>query len=243
MDELRPLQGKCSCGRNQYAVQLPQTPPNPEQRAQVYFSSSSSHRRHQAAPLTAFLRIPLAWYHSTTHSFYPDENHSNIRRTYTPPSLPQSKHIFCGFCGTPLSFWSEDPPEEAEYISLTLGSLVAEDLHALEERGFLPKEAAQDAFEEKDQIKEDAVVRASATDFEVEGVPWFETMVQGSRLGGVVRGSGGRARSKDGRVRVEWEIVEWDEDGGTDGADGGLAKRKIDELEKDGVHTDLEMRN
>lgn len=75
-------------------------------------------------------------------------------------------------------------------------------------------------------------------------LPWFETLVAGSRLGGfMLRHSHGilereRAVGSSG-VRVEWEIVEWDaagedkdmEDGG--GADVGVLKRKMDDREAD----------
>ena len=50
-----------------------------------------------------------------------------------------AKRHFCGFCGTPLSYWSENPKSEAEFISLTLGSLVGDDLRDLDELGLLPE--------------------------------------------------------------------------------------------------------
>src|SRR2546421_6283673 len=100
--------------------------------------------RSQAAPITSWLRIPLDWYHSTTYAFFPDETHSSIRRTYTHPRYPDTKRYFCGFCGTPLSYWSERPPLEKNFIYLTLGSLVAEDLRDLEELGLLPEEKIEE---------------------------------------------------------------------------------------------------
>ncbi len=67
----------------------------------------------------------------------------------------------------------------------------------------------------------------------VGAVPWFEGLVEGSRLGRVTRKAVGVG---EGSVRVEWEVVEWtEEDGdGGDGGDGGRAasprKRKLGEV-------------
>ena len=208
--------------------------------AQVFFDSDSDHRkfsnpmhiprynrltgdnlgRHQAAPLTAFLRVPLTWYQSTTYSYYPDETHTSIRRQYSSPSYPHSKRQFCGYCGTPLSYWTEEPHTEAEFILLTLGSLVGEDLSELEELGLLPAEAVVDAKAEKEMMSAGSA-GASST------MPWFETLIKGSPLGNMNR-SRGKARSKDGNLKVEWEIIEWDND---EEDMGTVGKRKLDDTD------------
>ena len=171
-----------------------------------------------------------------------DESHSSIRRTYTSPSEQNSKRHFCGFCGTPLAYWSEETPAEAEYISLTLGSLVGSDLRDLEELGVLPREAVEDAVGEREVLESAGEKgkgiggvlseRAGGGNGE-EGLPWFETMVKGSKLGNVQR-SWGERRSGNGRFKVEWEIVEWTEDGG-EGGEGtkSPAKRKLGEVDQD----------
>ncbi|KAF8852463.1 hypothetical protein BDZ45DRAFT_716950 [Acephala macrosclerotiorum] len=202
----RPLQGGCSCGRNKYIIQIPT---NTSEVPQVFFDNGHHHRRSQATPLSAWLRIPLSWYHSTTYAFMDDESPSSIRRTYTSPHEQHCKRGFCGFCGTPLSYWSESPASEAEYISLTLGSLVGTDLRNLEELGLLPKEATEEAEKDKDEV----VIWEEGDGN--EGLPWFETLVEGSKLGSM-RKSWGKRQS--GRYQVEWEIVEWTE--GTDINDG-----------------------
>jgi len=97
--------------------------------------------------------VPLTWYESSTFAFFGDETHATIRRCYTSPNDQSSKRYFCGFCGTPLSYWSEEPPSEADYISLTLGSLAGSDLQDLEELGLLPKEATEDAENDKEVIE------------------------------------------------------------------------------------------
>ncbi|KAB8297121.1 hypothetical protein EYC80_002506 [Monilinia laxa] len=217
---MNELHGGCSCGRNKYIIEIPQ---NAVDGAQVFFDSSSVHRRSQAAPLSAWLRVPLAWYHSTTYAFFEDESHNIIRRSYTPPSEQHAKRHFCGFCGTPLSYWTEEPAAHADYISLTLGSLASSDLRDLEELGLLPKEALEDAHNDKQTIE--TIIPHNENDDEgKQGIPWFETMVEGSRLG-KMRTSRGRRTASDGRIKVEWEILEWTADDETPTATG---KRKLD---------------
>jgi hypothetical protein len=124
-----------------------------------------------------------------------------------------------------LSYWTEEPASHADYISLTLGSLASSDLQDLEELGLLPKEALEDAENDKQTIK--SVTPHSASNLtESQGLPWFETMVEGSKLGRL-RTSRGTRTANDGRTQVEWEIVEWtgEDDGQGPSATG---KRKLD---------------
>lgn len=181
--------------------------------------------KSQATPLTSWIRIPLSWYSSHTISYFPDETHTSIRRTYTSPTEPSSKRHFCGFCGTPLSYWSESPSSESEFICLTLGSLISEDLRDLEDLGLLPEAVVMNAQHDKEVIENDIPRNALSGDAN-EGLPWFDTMVEGSQLGRMRRQ--GERRSGNG-WRVEWEIVEW-----TDGDDEtptttSSGKRKLDE--------------
>ena len=130
---------------------------------------------------------------------------------------------FCGFCGTPISYWSEQPRSEAEYIQLTLGSLLTEDLHNLEEIGLVPGES-------DDEDRMDVAAAAPAPEDRADsqlvgrnftGIPWFEGLVSGSRLGSLQTARGAR-QSRDGRIRVEWEISEWT----ADDEDSNIGKRK-----------------
>ena len=201
---------------------------------------------HATSPLTSWLRVPLAWYHSTTYSFFPDEAPRAIRRVYTSPTAPHAKRHFCGFCGSPLSYWSEAPREEADFISLALGSLASEDLDDLEERGLVPAEAATADEAQRQQQQQQAEREQEGGGTLVssgEGattVPWFETLVQGSRLGRMRRTRKGGAQSRDGSVTVEWEIVEWD-DGGSGGSSvDGNGKRKLGDV--DASEKDTEMK-
>ncbi|KAG9234458.1 hypothetical protein BJ875DRAFT_376395 [Amylocarpus encephaloides] len=230
----RPLRGGCSCGRNKYTVTVPQ---NASERAQVFFDNSAAHRRSQATPLSAWLRIPLAWYESSTYAYFDDESHNSIRRCYTSPQEQNAKRFFCGFCGTPLSYWFESADtDEADYISLTLGSLAGSDLRDLEELGLLPREALEEAEFDREKV-EKAVPTVTANRDLGESLPWFETMVEGSKLGKMKR-EGGRRTSVNGQWRVEWEIVEWTAD---DGETGNMSpgKRKFGVVEESETPMDV----
>jgi hypothetical protein len=180
-------------------------------------------------PLPSYLRIPLTWYTSTTHSYFPDESAHTIRRVYTSPDDPSSLRHFCGFCGTPLAYWSENPQEESEFISLTLGSLGEGDLRDLEEWGVIPGDAGN-------ELEGIPVADQAAHEDMGEGVPWFESMVSGSRLGKIKRSAGSK---RSGGWSVEWEIVEWTDDDGSgrplaqetekETADKSAGKRKLED--------------
>jgi len=229
MSRERPMRGGCACGRNTYIIEVP---PNDAEVAQVIFDKTNAHRRAQGSPLSAWLRVPLSWYHSTTYAYFDDETHSSIRRVYTSPEEQYSMRHFCGFCGTHLSYWSELPPSEAEFISLTLGSLTAEDLRDLEDLGLLPKEALDDVNEAESTgtiIPQDQ----TGTPQTREGIPWFETMIEGSNLGKIKR-SRGHGHTSDGRLKVEWEVVEWTGDGDGDELEiPSTSKRKLADVKNE----------
>ncbi len=160
---------------------------------------------------------------------------------YTSPLERHAKRHFCGFCGTPLSYWSESPLSEAEYISLTLGSLSGSDLRDLDELGLLPKEALGNLDLEESSGAEPKLVTAigeGAQHGEMhEVVPWFETMLQGSSLGKVRRSRGAR-QTQDGSVRMEWEIVELLPDDVEDGHTQVPGKRKLGDVDSQRVDMD-----
>jgi hypothetical protein len=120
------------------------------------------------------------------------------------------------------------PSAEANYICLTLGSLDSGDLRDLEELGLLPKEVYEDV--ENDKGKIESVVASPTGPLNVdakEGLPWFESLVEGSKLGSVSRGRGVK-KVGGGRFTVEWEIMEWTE---ADEEDRSPGKRKLEEVE------------
>lgn len=72
---------------------------------------------------------------------------------------------------------------------------------------------------------------ASAPVRVTQGLPWFESMIEGSKLGRV-RVSRGQ-KEMDGGRKVEWEVVEWTDDA----EEGGNinSKRKLADVESEVV--------
>ncbi|KAJ5625058.1 hypothetical protein N7510_001367 [Penicillium lagena] len=225
------LRGACSCGRNQYRIEIPN---DATEHAHVYFDSSRDNRRFHGTPLTAWLRVPLSWYQSYTRSLFPDETHASIRRSFTPHTAPRSQRIFCGFCGTPLTLWTEEPESEANFMSVTVGSLFGEDQHVLEDLDLLPGDLEEEAVNAPAGSSSALVPPSSQTTSSsvvvpsfgntpgltrsyrhgtLGGIPWFEEMVEGSRLGRYMHQQRGMGVSDDQSTSIEWEISEWHDDG------------------------------
>ncbi|KAL1640873.1 hypothetical protein SLS58_006488 [Diplodia intermedia] len=228
----RTLEGSCACGRNHYVVQVP---PASDQLASVLFDSSLRTRRHQGTPFSAFLRVPLSWYRSSAEPLYPDEPVSLIRRTFHEPqstTLPTPTGLrrqFCGFCGTPLTSWHERTREDADFISLTLGSLREQDVRELENMGLFhdddmgglvsapasraatPPGGVTQTRQQQPRLTREVFGPLQVTPG--QGAPWFERLVENSRLGTINRTRGGYA-ADDGSYREEWEVVEFANDEG-----------------------------
>lgn len=198
-----------------------------------------------------------------------------IRRVYENPFEGHTRRHFCGFCGTPLTYWSDAPRGEANYIQVTMGSLCRDDLGDLEEMGLVPESPSSPGSTSSSRIggagrglsspigggdgmvtaeDEDARVQqqkqqqqlvmhrlASPTTVstsaavvplrggrETTGIPWFDTILEGSRLAGRLKTTKVTRQSANGTRRVEWEIVEYtDNDPGTPSTSNG--KRKMDD--------------
>lgn len=182
--------------------------------------------------------MPLSWYQSHTQSFFPDETHSSIRRIHSPRHAPQTQRVFCGYCGTPLTFWTEDPIEESNFMSVTIGSLLVDDQRALDDLRLLPQDDDEEAppggistsselVPGSDTASSSVVVPSSNDSVDISrslqhgrtgGIPWFEEMVEGSRLGRLMRARRGMGVSDDQSTSIQWEFSEWHDDGtGTGG--------------------------
>ncbi|KAL8706082.1 MAG: hypothetical protein Q9201_000847 [Fulgogasparrea decipioides] len=171
------------------------------------------------------LRVPLSQLRSTTYAFYPDETHSSIRRVFTPRHAPHTKRHFCGFCGTPLTHWSEEHAGDAEWVHVNVGSLKRESIEKLSDEGLLT--GSDDAPNTTTPEKKAIDRTETSTGREIQGLPWFEEMIEGSELGRIKRRRGGQS-SADGRSTVEWEVVEFSSEPGDTGANTG--KRKLDQV-------------
>lgn len=177
--------------------------------------------RAQGAPLTAWLRVPLTWFRSQTHSYFADETHATIRRTFTPLHAPDTQRNFCGYCGTPLTFWTDKPVSEAEFMCVALGSLLGDDLRLLEDLQILPPDEDLSEHVVTETVPTTRVTRTTEVaptapssssrisyhSGSLAGVPWFEEMIEGSRLGRIMRNR--RGIGGDDSTTFEWEISEW----------------------------------
>lgn len=198
--------------------------------------------------MTAWLRVPIDWVSSTTVAQFPDETHSLIRRIFTPTHEPYCKRVFCGFCGTHLSYWTEQPATEAEYLSITLGSLLGEDIHALQELELLPGNVTPEEFGATTNDTDVATERSELATMTTQDsrsiragrsgdLDWFEEMINGSRLGRTQRTRRGMGVSADGNTEVSWEVSEYVDDDGADVPTTNTAgsKRKLEDLGGDDV--------
>ena len=181
------------------------------------------------------LRVPLAQIHSETYAFYSDETPNTIRRAFTPENAPHTKRHFCGICGTSLSHWSEESPEEAELIYVNLKTLKSEDVDRLQDAGILSAVTEDETEGSHESSKGSRQVISIGQGREFRGNPWFEEMIQGSELGRFRRRRGGET-SSDGKTKVEWEVTEFESGEGDDGATV-TGKRKL------GLLGDIEMRS
>ncbi|KAI4240211.1 MAG: hypothetical protein L6R40_005240 [Gallowayella cf. fulva] len=222
MDE-GTLEGACSCGRNQYIILAPRT-------ISVIYDNRAEHSRSLS------LRVPLSHIRSTTYAFYPGETHSEIRRVFTPRHAPHTKRHFCGFCGTPLTHWSEENEGDADWVHVNLNSLRSASVEKLSEEGLLT--SSHDAIQPGVSEEKEKALGLSSTsgDREIHGAPWFQEMIEGSELGRIKHKRGVQT-STDGRKRVEWEVVDFSSE--LKENENNTSKRKLDQVGKEG---DSEMR-
>lgn len=94
----------------------------------------------------------------------------------------------------------------------------------MEELGLLAGDAEEDVM---DIVP---TTPAASTDLQLAGrhfthIPWFDSMIQGSRLGNAFT-SRGVQESRDGTVRVEWEITEWASGDDDEASESLIGKRK-----------------
>lgn len=185
--------------------------------------------------------MPLAWFTSATFAQFPDETRASIQRSFVSPFASNTRRQFCGYCGTQLTSWHERTHDDAEHICLTVGSLLDEDQASLAALGYLPSGDSSD--EDAGSAGPSSAARQGRVVVRGEragGAPWFEELVEHTKLGRVKQQRGGVA-SRDGSVRVEWEVVEWTEADDADDEGAGPAKRKIGEVLD--AAEDVEMRS
>lgn len=146
-------------------------------------------------------------------------------------------------------------------MSVTLGSLFSDDLRMLEDLELLPRDVTEDGSDGRPRTVTDTTSAATASspatppatssssaaasaspsfvksyrEGTTAGIPWFEEMIEGSKLGRIMRKRRGFGVSDDQSTTIEWEISEWHGSGSDTGramseSSGGTGKRKVDEM-------------
>lgn len=134
-----------------------------------------------------------------------------------------------------------------------MGSLCREDLGDLEDMGLIPDSPVEGqtlqlparggAAQEAPATSTSTAVQPPAHR-DTTSIPWFDSIVEGSSLGGRLRATKGTRQSADGTTKIEWEVLEYNEGGGEEASTptGSNGKRKLgdrDDAEDDqmeGVH-------
>lgn len=136
-------------------------------------------------------------------------------------------------------------------MNISLGSLLSEDLRALEELDLLPDDMRDDPNADPQltmsgalgpgdtpaqnsvQSQENHPVTQMRRTGKTGSLTWFEDMLDGSRLGRTQTTRRGLGVSDDGSTRVEWEVSEYTDDGSEEPQTHSGSKRKIGEVAKD----------
>lgn len=129
-------------------------------------------------------------------------------------------------------------------MSIAIGSLLVEDQRALDDLGLLPEDFDEDAPHAGVSTSSDlapaqtgssVIVPSFETDTDFPdisrslqrgrtgGIPWFEEMMEGSRLGRLMRSRRGMGISDDQSTSIQWEFSEWHDDG-----TGGVVQQDSD---------------
>jgi hypothetical protein len=137
-------------------------------------------------------------------------------------------------------------------MNVTLGSLLSEDLEALQELDLLPEDANVGDINDNGQRTlsgalgqgDNGTVQAPVQQEHQHvtrtqhigrsgNLTWFEEMLDGSRLGRTQKTRRGAGFSNDGSTRVEWEVSEFFDDSTEEPQTTSGSKRKIGEVAND----------
>jgi hypothetical protein len=125
--------------------------------------------------------------------------------------------------------------KEDDFISLTIGSLLDEDLEKLGELGLLDdlKDNEEEGLSASHEQQRAAVTTSTLVGVvNHRGVPWFEDLIEDSQLGRLRRQKGGHT-SADGSMTVQWEVMEWTSADQEDEGVSGKRKRGDPDPEMD----------
>lgn len=115
-------------------------------------------------------------------------------------------------------------------MNVAIGTLFSEDQRVLEDLDLLPVDSDEEELEAEPSSSALAPAMDTSSSIIVPsfgnqnlkrsfrhgtagGIPWFEEMVEGSRLGRLMQSRRGMGVSADQSTSFEWEISEWHDDG------------------------------
>lgn len=184
-------------------------------------------------PFDWYHSTTYAYYDNESHSSIKKTYHTPS----PPHSLlPPTRRQFCGYCGTTLTAWNEGTHASGhgstslDYLDVTLGSLLDESLDQLEALRILPADVDSDESEGELQgtaagMRDTSLEELPSAGASVprtlsqageshsihrmsdRGMPFFEELIENSRLGRIRRQRGGQT-ARDGSSTIQWEVIE-----------------------------------
>lgn len=151
-----------------------------------------------------------------------------------------------------MSYWTEEPASERDFMNIFLGSLNKRDLLALEDLDVLPEDVDVEAVAQQDDAQEaktssisserpasqvvtqtsSGLLRTSRSGV-TGGISWFEDMMQGSQLGQHSTRRKGHGTSADGTTTISWEVSEYYDDNEDRSLPVSTSKRKAEDIAED----------
>lgn len=158
---------------------------------------------------------------------------------FTSTREPNSKRVFCGYCGTHLTYWCETPEAEAQYLNITVGSIFGDDIRTLEQLGLLSSsgEAPSSREAPKETPEQSSPPAQSHTDDDLQntvsrsaqdGLEWMEDMLNGTWLGKFHQTHRRIGLGGDRTTQIEWEITEISGNVSESETGAGRGKRKLE---------------
>ena len=138
-------------------------------------------------------------------------------------------------------------------MNITIGSLTARDLLALEDLDLLPEDVDLASTTAQGVVRptRESEAAASLSDRAVAsfpageaplsssrsgntgGISWFENMIEGSQLGQHSKRRHGHGVSADGSTTVSWEVSEYYDEGGDENEQPRSKRKAVDIAEDD----------
>ena len=163
-----------------------------------------------------------------------------IRKMFTSTREPNAKRIFCGYCGTHLTYWCEKPETEANFLNITVGSLLGDDIRTLEQLGLLPTTSEDPQANVPQQTSEGAALATTGEPGDASreltgqrshnGLEWMEEIITGTWLGKHHKARRGFGVNAGGLTHIEWEVTEVGETSAEPEIGAGRSKRKLDDV-------------